>query len=230
MSAFFTEFWSDFTQIENLVGHIAYVLLIISMMMRSMNWLRFFAIMAGALSSTYYWILGDHVSMFWEALFSLVNLGQFVILKIENRPSQFSDEENYFISNCLEGVEQIHTRKLMKLATWVEVEEGATLISQNEQPTHLQYIIKGRANINRDEELLGTAKRGEFIGEMSFLTKQPASASVITREPTRYLAFPCDLLREYLKKTPQVRHALEASFNRDLVSKLATRGGKPLQE
>lgn len=230
MNEFFAEFWSDFIRPENLVGHFAYVLLIVSMMMRDMNWLRFFAILAGAISSTYYFILHDFVSMFWEALFSLVNLGQLIILKIENRRGQFSDEESFFISNCLEGVERVHVRKLMKLANWIDVEKGATLTVQDECPKQLDFIVSGEARIERGSDLLGTATSGDFIGEMSFLTEKPASASVVTSEPTRYLSFDTDILREHLEKNPQVRHALEASFNRDLVAKLSARGGKPLQE
>lgn len=223
MSEFLTEFWSDFTRPENIVGHIAYVLLIVSMLMRSMNWLRAFAIMAGAISSIYYCILGDYVSMFWEALFSLVNLGQLIILQIENRRGRFSDEESFFISTCLDDLEKIHTRKLMKLGAWTEVHEDAELTTQDECPEKLKFIVSGKAKIERDGLLIGTAKRGEFIGEMSFLTRNPASATVTTTEPTRYLAFDCDVLREHLQKNPQVRHALEASFNRDLVGKLKNR-------
>ena len=58
---------------------------------------------------------------------------------------------------------------------------------------------------------------------MSFLTNQPATATVITTEPTRYLAFDQDLLREFLQKNSEVNHAIESSFNRDLVGKLASR-------
>ena len=223
MNAFFTEFWSDFTRPENLVGHIAYVLLIVSMMMRSMNWLRFFAILAGAISSAYYAILSDYVSMFWEALFSLVNLGQLIILKIENRRGRFSEEEGLFIRTCLSGVERAHAKKLMKLGAWTEVQEDVTLITQGECPDELKFLVSGEARIERDGKMIDTAKRGDYIGEMSYLTNQPATATVTTSETTRYLAFDQQLLRDFLQKNQDVRHALEASFNRDLVGKLSNR-------
>ena len=70
---------------RNVVGHIAYVLLIVSMMMRTMNWLPFLCDPCRRISSIYYAILSDYVSMFWEALFSLVNLGQ--LISLENRES-----------------------------------------------------------------------------------------------------------------------------------------------
>jgi len=221
MSEFLTEFWSDFTRPENVVGHIAYVLLIVSMMMRSMNWLRFFAILAGSISSIYYWILSDYVSMFWEALFSLVNVAQLIILQIENRRGRFSDDEAMFIRTCLAGIERAHSRRLVKLGAWTEVQEDVTLITQDVPPEHLKFVVSGEARVERNGRQIGIVKSGDFLGEMSYLTVKPATASVITTEPTRYLAFDRNVLRGHLEKNPEVRHALEAGFNRNLVDKLA---------
>ncbi|MEM9330104.1 MAG: cyclic nucleotide-binding domain-containing protein [Pseudomonadota bacterium] len=221
MNEFLTEFWADFSRPENLVGHFAYVLLIVSMMMRSMNWLRFFAILAGSISSVYYWILSDYVSMFWEALFSLVNVAQLIILQIENRRGKFSEEESMFIKTCLTGIERAHSRRLMKLGAWTEVQEEVTLITQDTCPGHLKFLVSGGAKVLRDGREIGSVKTGDFLGEMSYLTGKTATASVITTEPTRYLAFERKSLRAHLDKNPEVRHALEASFNRNLVEKLA---------
>ena len=220
MIEFLAEFWAAFSNPENLIGHVAYVLLITSMLMRSMNWLRFLAILAGAVSAVYYWVLDDYVSMFWESLFSLVNLAQLALLQIENRRGSFSDEEKMFIKTCLVGIESAYARKLMKLGAWIEVHEGATLITQGTCPLHLKFLVSGGARIEKDGQLVGRVKAGDFLGEMSFLTRSKASASVIATEPTRYLAFERMALSEHLAKNQVVRHAIEASFNVNLVDKL----------
>ncbi|MEM7215605.1 MAG: cyclic nucleotide-binding domain-containing protein [Pseudomonadota bacterium] len=221
MNEFLAEFWADFSRPENLVGHFAYVLLIVSMMMRNMNWLRFFALLAGAISAIYYWILSDYVSMFWEALFSLVNVAQLVILQIENRRGKFSEEESMFISSCLSDIERAHARRLVRLGAWTEVQDEATLITQDTCPGHLKYVVSGEASIVRNNRVIGIVGSGDFLGEMSYLTGKKATASVVTTKPTRYLAFERKTLRTHLEKNPEVRHALEASFNRNLVEKLA---------
>ena len=221
MSDYLTEFWADFSQPENLVGHIAYVLLIVSMMMRNMNWLRFFAIMAGSISAIYYFTLDDKVSMFWESMFTLVNLGQFLLLQIENRRGRFSEDEAMFIKSCLAGIERAHARRLVKLGAWTEVQEGVTLIFEDTCPDQLKFIVTGGARIERQGRVIGQVGSGDFLGEMSYLTGKMASASVITDQPTRYLAFERRTLRAHLEKSPEVRYALEAGFNRNLVDKLA---------
>lgn len=221
MESFFIEFWSDFSRPENLVGHFAYTLLIISMLMRNMNWLRFFAILAGSISAIFYWTLGDFVSMFWETLFALVNLGQYVILQIENRRGKFSEEEEMFIKSCLSGVERAQARKLVRLGAWTEVQEGVQLIEEDTCPEHLKFVIEGEASVLRGGRQIGFVKKGDFLGEMSYLTGQKASASVFTTQATRFLSFDRKILREHLERNPEVRHALESSFNRNLVDKLA---------
>ncbi|MEO0326997.1 MAG: cyclic nucleotide-binding domain-containing protein [Pseudomonadota bacterium] len=221
MQTFLVEFWTEFSRPEYLVGHFAYVLLIASMMMRSMNWLRFFAIMAGSISAVFYWRIGDPVSFFWESLFTLVNLVQLAILQIENRRGRFSEEEALFIKTCLPDVERAHARRLMKYGAWIEVQDEVTLITEDTCPSHLKFIVDGAASIVRDNREIGMVGPGDFLGEMSYLTGKKATASVITRKSTRYLSFERKQLKEHLGKNVEVRHALEASFNRNLVEKLS---------
>lgn len=229
MDAFLTEFWSDFSRPENFVGHFAYVLLIVSMMMRNMNWLRFFAIMAGSISAIFYFTISDLVSMFWESMFTLVNLAQFVILQVENRRGRFSDDEAMFIDACMSGVERAYARRLVKLGAWIEVQKDVTLFTEDTCPGHLMFIVSGTAKVTRDGREIGKVKPGDFLGEMSYLTGQNATATVVTAEPMRYLAFERRILKLHLDKSPEVRHALESSFNRNLVHKLANTNQKSLK-
>ena len=220
MTEIFDQFVTAFTDPGNLVGHFAYVLLIISMMMRSMHWLRIFAIGAGSVSAIYYWTLGDYVSMFWESLFSLVNVVQLLIIAFENRRGRFTKEEELFIATCLVGLERAQARRLVKLGAWTEVNEETVLITENTCPQHLKFIVDGSARIEHNSNILGLVSKGDFLGEMSYLTGKPASATVVTDTKVRYLGFDRERLREHLTKHPEVRHAMEASFNRNLVEKL----------
>lgn len=220
MTEYLAEFWTDFSQPENLLGHLAYVLLITSMMMRNINWLRALAILAGTLSAFYYWTLDDKVSMFWETIFTLVNIAQLMILQIENRRGIFNEDEDYFIKTCLPNIERSYARRLVKLGAWTEVQDETILVFENKVPDKLKFIVSGKADVFRDEKLIGRVGRGDFVGEISYLTGETATATAIVTEPVRYLAFGQERLREHLSRNTEVRHALETSFNRNLVDKL----------
>lgn len=220
MQAFTDSFVASFVDPANLPGHFAYVLLIISMLMRRMVWLRLFAIAAGAFSAIYYTTLGDWVSCFWETTFSLVNLGQLLIIFIENRRGRFSGEEQQFIDIAVPGLERMHVRKLMKLGVWKEISEGEVLITEDTEPSHLYFIVNGAARVERHNRPVGLVGPGDFLGEMSYLTGKNATATVVVQTPMRCLTFDRQELRAHLLRSPEVRHAIEAGFNRNLVAKL----------
>lgn len=220
MVEYLTEFWVDFSKFENMLGHLAYVLLITSMMMRNINWLRALAILAGIMSAYYYWTLDDKISMFWEAIFTLVNVAQFLILQIENRRGSFNEDEKYFIQTCLPNVERSQARRLVKLGAWTEVQDETILVFEDTAPDKLKFIVSGKAEVYRNKKLIGNVAKGDFVGEISYLTGEKATATAIVTEPVRYLAFGQKRLREHLARNTDVRHALETSFNRNLADKL----------
>jgi len=62
-----------------MVGNASYILLIASMLMRDMFWLRLLAIFSGIVGVCHDAIwLTDPVSTFWESLFTLINLVQWI--------------------------------------------------------------------------------------------------------------------------------------------------------
>jgi len=214
------QFFDAFLEPANIIGHIAYVFLIISMMMRTMHWLRVFAIAAGIISAIYYYTLGDYVSVFWESLFSLVNIIQLMLLAIENRRGKFSEEEQMFFESVLRNVERAHARRLIKAGKWQEVAAGETLVVEGTWPKRLKFIVSGHANISVDGRELAFVGPGDFLGEMSYLTGKAASATATAITPVRFLSFELARLESHLDKHSDLRHALEAGFNRNLVEKL----------
>lgn len=222
------DFFNAFVDPANLAGHISYVLLITSVLMRRMHHLRMIAVSAGTFSAIYYVTLGDWVSFFWESVFTLVNLVQLVILFIENRRGRFSAEEQKFIDTVLHGLERVHARRLVKLGKWSEIEDGEVLITEDTTPGQLYFVVNGTARVERHGRPVGLVGPGDFLGEMSYLTGKHATATVTTLTPMRCLTFDRKELRAHLSRHPEVQHAMEAGFNRNLVDKLVkTNVGKP---
>jgi len=220
MREFLQEFYVSFIDPANLAGHISYMLLIASMLMRKMHLLRMVAVSAGTFSAFYYSSLGDWVSFFWEVIFTLVNLVQLLILFIENRRGRFTSEEQMFVDMCLQGLERAHARRLVKMGEWVRIPDESVLINEDTTPTHLYFIVDGAARVERQGRSIGLVGPGDFLGEMSYLTGKEATATVRAITPMRCLSFERDGLRQHLTRNPEVRHALEAGFNRNLVDKL----------
>ncbi|MEE4238021.1 MAG: hypothetical protein V2I51_14980, partial [Anderseniella sp.] len=57
-------------------------------------------------------------------------------------------------------------------------------------------------------------------GEISVMGNRPATATATTTKPVRFLGFEREALASLLRQNPELRHAMEASFNRNLIDKL----------
>jgi CRP-like cAMP-binding protein len=205
-----------------LVGHLSYILLIVSMLMRTMTMLRIIAVSAGVVSAAYgfFW-LNDPVTVFWETIFVLTNLGQLLILWFENRRTSFSEEEQMFVDSAIPGVEKAHARRLLRRGEWHEAEAGEILIDEDQIAPRLIFLVKGAVSIERAGKIVGVCGHSDFLGEMSFMSGKPATATAVVANQVRYLSFDRDILKSALERDKEVRHAMESSFNRNLVGKLA---------
>lgn len=204
-----------------LVGHLSYLLLIISMLMRSMTKLRIIAVSAGAVSAIYgYFWLHDPVTVFWETIFVLTNLVQLLILAWENKRALFTDDEQKFVDAAVPAIEKADAKRLLKIGEWCDAPAGDVLTREGETPTHLMFIATGAVRIEKQQHIVGVCGHHDFVGEISFMKKQPATATAVVTNSARYLRFERERLQKLIDKEKEIRHALEMSFSRNLVEKL----------
>lgn len=211
----------EFTSLQNVFGHLVYILAITSMIMRSMPWLRFFAILSGLCGLTYFGgIRGDYVSAFWEFSYIMVNIVQLFILWFENRIGQFDEDERQFVHDALMDLRPVHAARMVRIGEVETVGEGQRLLEQGETPERLYYLLSGEVRIVQDGQQVGACHRGDFLGEMSFLSGSVANATALAAEPCRVLVFERAQLAAMLERREPLRHALHAGVSRNLLTKL----------
>lgn len=215
------ELSSAFSTPVQTLGHLSYVLIIASMMMRDMSWLRAIAIASGVVEIVYrVWFVPDPVSVFWEVLFIAVNLVQLAVLWSERWRSRLSDDDEYFIATALNNAHRSKARKLLAIGEWRLEPVGARLTEEGELPQYLTFVADGTVYIERQGKMIAACSRGDFLGEISFMTGEPASADAVVAKPARCLRFERHALLRIIEADHDIRHALESSFNRNLIDKL----------
>lgn len=206
---------------NNAVGHLNYILVILSVSMSSMRWLRIFAIASGVTGVFYYgFLVHDAISATWEFIFTTVNAVQLAIVLLAGRRRRTNEDERLLIDSVMTGLEGNLRAKLLKLARWQTREPGETLMEEGQTTPHLVFITRGAASVEREQRLIGVCGPGDFLGEMSFMTGRPASATVRVTNEIRCCVFDPGVLKALSQKHPGIRQALENSFNRNLVGKL----------
>lgn len=204
-----------------LVGHLSYVLLVFSMMMRRMSLLRIFVILSAFAAIAYdaVW-LKDPVGVFWESLLVIVNIVQLLITWHQNRSARFSDEEKMFMDGHLPDLAMSQRRKFLNQGNWVTGERDTVLTQEGIPIEMLIYLATGQAIVHSGGHPVAVCEPGAFIGEMTVLSGEPANGTVTLLTSSRFWAADAKRLRELLQKDPEIRNALEGCFSRNMRDKL----------
>ena len=111
-------------------------------------------------------------------------------------------------------------RALVRAGTWTDIAPETVLTREGEPVAALVFISSGTVRIERGGRIVGTCMRGDFLGEMTYLSGKAATATAIAAEPVRILRFDRRRLEIVQRSRPVLRMALQASFNRNLIAKL----------
>ncbi len=101
--------------LKGMLGHSAYLLLVLSMAMHRMIWLRLL-VLASAFAGLCYsaFVLNDPVGTFWESLLIAVNLSHMALMGILDRRAIFTAEEAALADAALPGLTPALRRKVIR--------------------------------------------------------------------------------------------------------------------
>lgn len=204
-----------------LFGHFTYLLLIVSMLMRRMVALRILAVTSGVAKIVYraFFVL-DPVSVLWETIFVLVNVIQLAIIWYYEYQHRFSEEQQHFADNIPGDVDRSALKRLLDLSTLERHAADDVLTREGEKVTRLMYLADGIVKVEHNGRVVAICGPGDYIGELSYLSGNPASATAIVVKPTRVLAFDQQKLAAAIKGDPQLKRTLDSALNRNLAGKL----------
>ena len=204
-----------------LFGHFTYLLLIVSMLMRRIVWLRSIAVAAGISKVIYrIFFIFDPVSVLWESLFVLVNVGELAVIWWQSRPLRLREEERQLIDTIAPNLSRRATQALLANAEWRRAGAGEVLATEGSTIGGLIYVAEGDIDIIVAGNSVGLVTAGEFLGEITWEDGDVATATAAVRTPVRYVWFDRRRLRRTLGQLEVLRFALQASISRDLVRKL----------
>lgn len=211
----------EFVDPGTALAHLAALLLVAAMLVTSMRRLRMLALGAGIAALVHLAMARQFgPALFWVALFVLANAAQLAILRYRSRMGDMDREERELLEHVLRVEEPASQRRMLGLLEWRDAAVGEVLIRQGETGPPLVYIAGGAAAIEHDGRLVGVCGTGDFLGEMSLVSGERATASVTVTNPMRIAVFDRDALSQLARSVPEIRHALDRAVNRGLAAKV----------
>jgi hypothetical protein len=221
ISAFLEDLLRGLLDPATLFGHFTYFLLILSMLMRRMVWLRILAVGSGLTKIVYRaFLVVDPVSVLWETIFTLVNIGQLIVIRYYEYHHRFAEEERHFADNMPAGIERSAIKRLLELSELVRFDTGDRLTVEGQQVNELMYVADGIVKIEKGDKIIAICGPGDYVGELSFLSGEPASATASVVKPARVLSFSQEKLRSAIAGNAALGRTLESALNRNLAGKL----------
>lgn len=156
------------------------------------------------------------IQSFWIVI-SIVGLVRMYLL---TRRIRFSREEEDLIGNALPALSKRKARKFLDAGHWIDGEAGALLTQEGEPVVHLIYILDGAAEIISNERVIAVCEAHAFIGELTALSGEPATATVRLKTDTRYFCIGVRILRDRLMRDIEIRTHLHAAVSRQMMHKL----------
>ena len=212
--------------IGDITGHLAFGLIAFSFLVKDIFWLRVMSITASLFSIFYNYFIPIEpmmIAIFWNGIFIVVNLYHVAVLIYEKRPVKMSPKNRELYDTMFKSMSPVEYLKITKLAKWKKFKVGDEIIAQNKPVKDLHLIYNGTVDVVVGIEPVAELKDGQFVGEMSFLTEKPATATCIVKHDTECMIWDQEGFKDLLKRNPSlyfsIQSLLSAQVSDALVSK-----------
>lgn len=148
---------------------------------------------------------------------SLFGIARFWLL---TRAIRYTEEERILAGTRLAGFPELAARRFLDAGSWRDAPEGEQLASEGVPLGRLIYLASGGARVTSGGRLLAETAPGGLIGELTCLTREPASATVTLSQPSRLFEITSDALEALTARDPMMRHYLEKSLGDETREKL----------
>jgi hypothetical protein len=159
-------------------GFIAYLL-------TNVLWLRVLLIVGACFYIATGFILGLTSMIGWHVAYALINLVHVVLIILDHSVRSLPPAIRALYHSRFITLKPREFHRLLKINAEVESTSG-TLLTDGERNDNLYLVTGGEVLVRKHGKDVVRLGPGEFIGEMSVLTGEPASSDVVVPEKARY--------------------------------------------
>ncbi len=218
--------------IVTIIGHLSFIAIAASFLVKDILWLRAVSILASILAIIFnYFVDAGPIWLVigWSIVFILINSYNIILLLQERRGVTFSPEEQEMYETVFQGFSPVEFMKLLRIGQWREVDVEQVLVKQGQNVDEILFIYDGRADVFNNDQKINQLKDGAFIGEMELARDRPAVATVKSTTPVRIIAWPVVDLKQFLIRNPSMNSTIQSIFSADLIQKLQRQATSAVQ-
>jgi CRP-like cAMP-binding protein len=208
--------------LNNWPGHLSYLLIAISYWLTDIFWLRVVAIVGLSLEILYFLSSGGDLraGIGWDLVFILINAYQLSLLLRDRMLLRLPEEYRDLLRSVLTGLADTQIARLLVAGNFVDVVKGTLLAEENKPLDKLLFICSGHVRVVIAGREVAHLEKGNFVGEVAFLTEKPATATVIAEDDVRALVFERAKLSQFFRDETEVAGLIYQLLGRELANKI----------
>ena len=211
--------------IATIAGHLAFGLIAFSFLVKDILYLRFVSIVASLFSVFYNWVIPVEpmwIPIGWNFVFVALNLYHIAIIMYEKRPVDMSPKHKELYETMFKNMTPVEFLKITKIADWIHFKSKESITQKGHTVPTLNLIYNGTVDVIVDDKKVAELKDGQFVGEMSFLTEKPATATCVVKYDTECLVWKQEQFKDLLKRNPSLYFTIQSLLSAQVSSALVS--------
>jgi len=149
-----------------------------------------------------------------------INAYQLYRLVQDRLSLRLPEADRELLRSVLTGLDDAQIARLLLAGEFCDIAHGTTLAKEGEPLERLYFLCAGRVDVTIGSRAVSNLERGNFVGEVAFLTEKPATATVIADGAVRALVFDKDRLTRFFRNESDVAGLIYQLLGRELAHKM----------
>lgn len=213
---------AEIFSLNSIPGHVSYVLIAISYWLTDIYWLRVTAVIGLSMEIVYFMFSGGDLraGIGWDLIFIAINGYQLYWLVQERWSLRLPEGDRDLLRSVLTGLEDVQIARLLSAGEISDLPAGTVLTTENAPLDRIFFICTGDTSVAIGGREVSHLGKGNFVGEVAFLTGQPATATVVAQSNVRALVFEKGKLNLFFKNETEVAGLIYQLLGRELAHKM----------
>lgn len=201
------------------IQHLGYIFTFLAISIKDVLWLRIVLAIAQTLLGIYQWMENRIDVVVWNSIFTIINCYHIYRIKDERTPIKIPDEIKDIYINMFKNFTTKEFINFWNLGDY-KIIKNSQIVFEGKKQEHLLLILSGEASVIKGNKVINTLGRGKFVGEMSLITNEPASADIISKNEIKYIMWDQQMLKHFEQTNKDLWIKLHNILSKDLIDKI----------
>ncbi len=213
-------------EISLILLNVGYFSNLVALAFREILWIRVLLTLGYLLRFITQYIFENNINTsIWMIIFVVINLYQIITIINERRRRYIEPKIIDLYETVFKSLTSYEFLKFWKSGQVKQVEKDFKIIERETKLNSIILLLNGQVRVQKEGTHITNLPRGSFLGEMSFITKDNASADVIADDDVSYIEWTNEELMKIKANNKDFWTKIQNILLNDLIIKIKRKNG-----